>query len=257
MRRAIAFSIALAAAVSACDRKPTSALAASANVQARADDGYLASPSVTRALAEPGRLALEGQAEPGAKVRLATPAGVAMFADADAKGRWRIATAATPEPRIFGLSMTAHGRQVQSQGYVLTDPAGKVTILRAGAGAVVLEAGDKPRITTFDYDREGGAVVSGVAPAGASVAVRGDGAALGESRADSAGRFSVPITRPVSAGQHRVQIVGESFSAAATVDVAPPAPLTAGPFRSRRTPLGLRADWMTPGGGVQTTLILN
>jgi hypothetical protein len=33
-------------------------------------------------------------------------------------------------------------------------------------------------------------------------------------------------------------------------------PLADGPFRSQTTAAGVRADWMTPGGGLQSTLIL-
>ena len=34
------------------------------------------------------------------------------------------------------------------------------------------------------------------------------------------------------------------------------APLTAGPFLAARTASGWRIDWMTPGGGVQTTFLI-
>lgn len=190
-------------------------------------------------------------------MRLASPAGEAFRATADVQGGWRIAVPSLQAPAIFGLSMSVGQRQIQSQGYVLADADGAATLLRAGAGAIVLSPGAAPRITTFDYDREGGAVISGVAPAGASVTVRGDGVTLGEGQADQDGRFSIPITRPLTPGQRQVQILGEGFADAAAIEVTPAQALSEGPFRSRRTGAGLRADWMTPGGGVQTTLILN
>ena len=41
-----------------------------------------------------------------------------------------------------------------------------------------------------------------------------------------------------------------------TIATSPAAPLVYGPVRADRTPMGWRIDWMTPGGGVQTTLLI-
>jgi hypothetical protein len=42
-----------------------------------------------------------------------------------------------------------------------------------------------------------------------------------------------------------------------TFQTAPPAPLAQGPVRSQLTDAGLRVDWMTPGGGVQSTILVH
>jgi hypothetical protein len=34
------------------------------------------------------------------------------------------------------------------------------------------------------------------------------------------------------------------------------APLVGGPYRATATPVGWRIDWITPGGGQQTTLLM-
>jgi len=39
--------------------------------------------------------------------------------------------------------------------------------------------------------------------------------------------------------------------------VTPAAPLVDGPLRSQLTSAGLRVDWMTPGGGVQSTILVH
>jgi hypothetical protein len=254
VRRATVFCAVLALA--ACGRSPAPALPTAAAPEPKGE-GYLASPTVTAAKIEGDRVVLEGQAEKGAQVRLATPEGQIQSAQADQQGHWRIVAMPADAPRIFGLSMTVDGRQIQAQGYVLLGADGAVTILRGGAGAVQLSVGGRPRITAFDYDRAGGAVVSGVAPAGLALQVRGDGQLLGAGRADPAGRFSIPISQPLAPGAHRLQLLGERVNATAAVEVSPAEPLDATPFRSRQVAGGLRADWMTPGGGVQTTLILN
>jgi hypothetical protein len=41
------------------------------------------------------------------------------------------------------------------------------------------------------------------------------------------------------------------------VQVTPAAPLAQGPLRSQLTSAGLRVDWMTPGGGVQSTILVH
>jgi hypothetical protein len=39
--------------------------------------------------------------------------------------------------------------------------------------------------------------------------------------------------------------------------MAKPAPLASGPMRSQLTEGGVRIDWLTPGGGLQSTLLLD
>lgn len=222
-----------------------------------ADAGYVAAPALTGARAEAGEAVLEGAAAPGARVRLAEPSGAATQAIANAEGRWRLRLPAPPEPRVFGLSMTTAGRVVQAQGYILLTPGGRAMLLRAGAGATSPGEPGSPRIAAFDFDREGGAVVSGVATPNAALSVRVDGRQAGAGRAGADGRFSLALPQPISPGVRRIEVVGDTFRSAIAVDASPAAPLTAGPFRASGGAEGLRADWLTPGGGLQSTWILN
>lgn len=227
------------------------------DAEAQGQAGYVVPPQVTSQGLAAGRVELGGRAAPGARVRLATPGGAALFADADAQGHWRIAMPALQTPKLFGLSMTAAGRQVQAQGYVLIMPTGEVTLLRAGAGAVTLKGGGTARITALDFDSEGGAVASGVAPADTPITLRADGRQVAEGRSDVAGRFSIAFNQPLTAGSHRVEIAGETWDAAQAFDVAPATPVAGAPYRVSGGAGVVRIDWMTPGGGLQSTLIPN
>jgi hypothetical protein len=64
------------------------------------------------------------------------------------------------------------------------------------------------------------------------------------------------LNEPLTPGDHRLEAMGGKTAAAVTVPVSAAAALTDGPFRAVRTPFGWRIDWMTPGGGVQTTLLI-
>ena len=165
-------------------------------------------------------------------------------------------TPASSEAAIYGLSQNVDGRTVQAQGYVLVTPDGQGVLLRAGAGARTLSRDPETGLTAFDVDRDGGAVVSGRGPAGASVSARIDGHKLGEGRVEEDGRFALPLTGPVAPGSHSLKVFGDQVDASIVVDARPAAPLTSGPFRATPVPAGLRVDWMTPGGGVQTTLVI-
>jgi hypothetical protein len=213
--------------------------------------GYLAPPLAVRFAGGE----LSGSGAPGARVRLASPDGAAQFADVAADGNWRLRPRTAGEPRIYGLSMNAGGRQVQSPGYVLIAPGGAAALLRAGGGSMRLDP-QTPGMGTVDFDRGGGAVVSGVAPAEAVVVVRLDGRQVAEGRASAAGRFSIALP-PLGERTHRLQVFGDGFQDEVTAATRPAAPLVDGPLRSQFTAGGLRADWLTPGGGVQSTLLTN
>ena len=219
--------------------------------------GYAIPAMVTRVEAGPAGLTLTGSAPAGAPVRLASPDGAAMAAKADDKGVWRLIVPAATQPRLFGLSSTQGARTVQAQGYLLLTPDGRGYLLRSGAGAVRVGPVAGLAITTFDFDREGAAVVSGAAPASATITVRADGRQSADGRADAAGRFAISLSQPLAAGAHAIKIFSDGAENSATIDTSPAASLVDGPFRSSTTPAGLRVDWMTPGGGVQSTVILN
>jgi hypothetical protein len=224
---------------------------------AQAQSGYVTPPGLAAVERSQGRLVLRGAAEPGARVRLATPGGEPAFATADSAGAWRLAMPPPAAPTLYGLSMAAAQRQVQAQGYILLSPDGRAALMRAGAGVVTLQSGGAPRITALDFDAEGGAVASGVAPPETPVTIRADGRQVAEGRSDAAGRFSIAFNQPIAEGRRQVEAVGEDWQARAVFEVTPAEPVAGAPYRAAAMPGGVRVDWMTPGGGLQSSLILD
>lgn len=197
-------------------------------------------------------------ATPGVAVRLATPSGTATFAKAGADGKWRMDLPASPEPRLFGLSMSSGGRVVQSIGYLFVAPDGQAARLRAGGGSEVVQPpGRGLGILVVDYDNQRATTLSGHARPGALVSLRVDGIERGQATADAAGRFIMPLNQPLSAGLHRLDLAGSDGEVEAPAAISPPVRLTSVPFRASRSGDGWRIDWLTPGGGEQTTLLLS
>lgn len=218
---------------------------------------YLAPPQAQALMASPEGMRLTGQAAPGARVRLATPEGEVRLTEADSQGAWELDLGPSRVPQIFGLSMTVTERTVQAEGYQLVLPDGRLVLLRAGTGAIVVQGTEGDRIVAFDFDEEGGAVISGLAPAEAILSVRIDGRTVSTSgRVDGAGRFSLPFGAPVPPGPHQIRVLGESLDLRAEVDATPARPPASGAFRATATDYGLRIDWLTPGGGLQSTLLV-
>jgi hypothetical protein len=143
---------------------------------------------------------------------------------------------------------------VPAPGNIRVGPHGQTALLRAGAAALRLDRPAGSRIATVDFDSEGGALLSGWAAAGTDVAIRLDGRAAGDARADDAGRFVYALPR-LSPGPHRVEATGVAFTDEVAFDTKPAAPLVAGPLHSQLTARGFRSDWLTPGGGVQSTIL--
>lgn len=222
--------------------------------EGKAEAAYLAPPMINGLAAAGDGLVLRGTAEPGARVRLGAPTGEALFAEADAKGDWTLNLPAAASARLYGLSMAVQDRTVQAEGYVAVLPDGRAVRLRAGAGAMPLStpAGGL-RILAVDYDRDGGAVVSGQATPGAALVLRVDGVDA-QGKADATGHFSIAATEPLSPGSHQVLVAGDGE--ARLVLSAPQAGDMGGqPVKATREAGGWRIDWLTPGGGVQTTVI--
>ncbi|MBS0489729.1 MULTISPECIES: hypothetical protein [unclassified Phenylobacterium] len=201
-------------------------------------------------------LRISGSAPGSSRVRLATPQGQALFVDADSKGVWRLAAPRGTQPQIYGLSATGGGRTVQSEGYLLLTPDGEAALLRAGTGALRVGRTGKNDLDAVDFDREGGAVVSGRAPAGAALSVHIDGRKFAEGRADGRGRYVLALTQPLEPGRRQIDVFGDATENPVEVDATPAPALASGPFRAAAVAGGLRVDWMTPGGGVQSTILL-
>lgn len=225
--------------------------------QASDQADYAAPPSVAAVRTEAGRQVVSGAASPGVQVRLGAPAGGALFARADAAGRWSLTLPPASEPRIWGLSDKVGARQAQAQGYLVVTPQGRGALLRAGAGALRLDPLRAPALGAFDFDKEGGAVVSGFAPPESLVFLRLDGRQIAEARADATGRYAIALAQAVPRGTHVLEVAGDTFTNTAQVEVSPAQPLVAGPLHSQLSKGGLRVDWLTPGGGVQSTVLLD
>lgn len=222
-----------------------------------AEARYLAPPAITEARGGDGGVQLGGTAAPGARVMLGTPSGETLSAQADAEGRW---TVAAPTPRsvtLYGLFMQVDDRKVNAQGYLVLTPDGRAAELRAGAGARVLAPGSRPpRILAVDFDRDGGAVVSGVGTARADVGLRVNRTAGGTGAVTPEGRFSIPLARPLVSGRHEFEVAGEGGEDVVVVVTDRPAPLGEAVYRASAIDAGWRIDWRTPGGGAQSTLLL-
>jgi hypothetical protein len=250
---------AAAAAVLAAGCSPKPAARAGGQPAAAQDATYLAPPEPDIVRVDASGLVLAGRGPAGGRVRLAQPNGQAVFAEVDRAGRWTIPLGPADQPRIYGLSVSADGRAAQAQGYVLVTPRGQGAILRAGASARRFDAVTQHGFRAIDFDAGGGLEIACAAPPGATVILTLDGRQAAEGRADETGRYAVslpaagqPTVRP---GKHVLEMQGDGFADRVSVATVPAAPLAQGPLRSQLTPAGLRLDWMTPGGGVQSTLL--
>lgn len=251
-RSAPAFALLAALGLSACGPGPREAAPAAAERDPNVA-GYLAPPSVNLASRDGERVVLNGEAPPGSRVRLAAPGGEPLFAEVDRRGAWTLALAPSAGPRIFGLSATSEGRTVQAKGYLLVTGAGRAVLLRAGAGALVIGGGSAARVTAVDFDQAGGITVSGRAEPETDLNVRLDGRQRAEGRSDGEGRFAIALPE-VAPGRHEIEVLGRGVFGA-VVEVTPVAAVP-GAFRAYGSGGALRVDWRTPGGGLQSTLIL-
>lgn len=257
----MAIAIGVAGCLSACGPAPGEAeRGARGEVGSGAEGGYTPPPAVTGAQRlTAGRVLLTGTATPMVTVRLASPTGQAVFARSDRAGAWRLLLPPAKEVRLFGLSEPAHGRPVQAEGYVAVTPSGLAAQLRAGSGAVALGPQPPgPAILAADYDRKGGTVISGVAPPASPVTLEVDGAVREPAHVDGRGRFMLALNEPLQPGSHVLAAqasTGAHEEASLTISAAEP--LAGGPFRATSAAGGWRVDWLTPGGGVQSTVLFD
>lgn len=224
-----------------------------------ADAGYLKPPMLLASQAQAGGgILLTGQSEPGSTVRLGSPTGEAFTVTAGPDGRWTTRLAVAETVRLYGLSMKAdNDRQIQAQGYLAILPDGRAAQLRAGAGAFVVGPGStEPRLLTVDFDRDGAATIGGTARPVSGVSLRIDRTARGAGKTDREGVYHLAVDHPLGPGRHSVEIAGESGEQTLVLPITPAAPLSSA-FRAGREAAGWRIDWNTPGGGVQSTLILD
>lgn len=226
--------------------------------EAAEEAGFVDPPRVLAARRlDDGGVALSGKARPLASLRLASPDGRAFAAMADDAGAWSMQLPPLPGPALFGLSAEADHRRVQAEGYlaVLPSPGPAGTLLRAGAGArPVAPASGHTVITAVDIDAGGAAVLTGAAPTSASLTALVDGVTAGQAQA-VAGIYQVSLSRALAPGAGRLTVRGPDREATVDLPAAAARPPRSGAFTAERFDRGWRIDWMTPGGGVQTTLV--
>jgi hypothetical protein len=247
-------AVGAAASLAGCSPPTVERADTPGHAQSRPD--YRPAPELTGAQREKdGAVILYGLASPGAAVQLASRLGGAEFATADPKGVWRVRLAPSASPRLFGLSMADRGDVVHAVDFLFLGPDGTVARLKSGGGSQALApAAASP---TLDYDNKWAATLSGAAPPGETITLRVDGVERGQATADSGGRYTVPLAQPLSAGAHDFDLEGPKGEARFSAMLDPPGPLTDSAFAAVRRPDGWRVDWITPGGGEQTTLVLD
>lgn len=251
----VSLFLAIATLLAGCSDEP--ALTTRGSERALTEGGYLAPPRVTTANAAAGGLELRGMAAPASRVRLGTPDGREIVAQADARGAWTMTAPIGVEVEVFGLSMMRADRLVQGEGYVLLTPKGQAALLRAGSGAERLDARPRPfSIGAFDFDAAGASVVSGWGAPNSGVTARLDGRQTVEGRTDARGWYMIVLPN-LAAGAHDIEIVGDGASARIKADITPAAALTDSPVAASPAAGSTRIDWMTPGGGMQSTLIVD
>jgi len=241
-----------------CSPQPPAAVNAAAGAEAAAGQAYRPAPELLGGGgASDGQLQLYGSAAPGAVVRLSSPSGANQFATADARGVWGIVLPASAEPRLLGLSMSDDGRVVQAVDFLFVAPDRSVVRLRAGGGTRAA-APAKPGLAALalDYDNQRAATLSGVAGPHEAVTLRVDGVERGQANADAGGRFVLPLSQQLAAGSHDFDLEGVAQEVRFSVSVNAPASLGKTRFAAVRAGQGWRIDWLTLGGGEQTTLIL-
>lgn len=224
--------------------------------------GYAEPPSLAGAAVDGTDLRVRGRATPGAQVRMAAPDGWSTSTVAGRDGGWTARVPAAAEPKMYALSMSTGGRVVRAEGALLTTPApGHTAILaRSGYAAQPLpERASAPVIVAIDFDAVGSAATGGVAAPNTRVQLTVDGQPADVDLTDSGGRFALvgPRTRPLASGRHAFIVSSPQGSAEATVALTPPAPLGSRAMRATRDASGWRVDWAAPGGGVQSTLVLD
>ena len=251
--------LAACAALSGCSRA-----APSHGPSARAPDpvaGYLPPPQVLRADRHGQAVRLTITAAPDAMIRLASPDGSAITGSTTAQGGVSLTAPAGQVPRLYSLSETVGGRLARAVGYVavLPEPGPPAALLRPAAAAALplTEVPTGRGVLAIDYDASGAAMASGRASPSETIHLFLDGKDTGEDPADANGVFNASLSKSVTPGPHVLTVVGQRLRAGASFTTSRSAGLSNGFFDASRMDGAWRIDWMTPGGGVQSTILFD
>lgn len=247
MRAAI---LTAALALAACGGE--SAPAADATQDAPA---YAAPPVATHVELQDGQVVVAGRAGPGERVRLIEMDGTAHGVTADDRGLFAISLpGASPQDRLFNLSVERAGQSVSSDGWLFSPGSAPQRALMLRAGGASLPVGPAPLLAVVDVDGGGGVAVSGVASADQSVTVSLDGRPAAEARADSQGRWFAVLSAATTPGPHRIAAVAGDQREDRMIDLT--LVRSDGAISAAPNDTGIRIAWALPGGGAQTTLLL-
>jgi len=251
--------LAACAALSGCNR--TAPLHGPSAHAADPLAGYLAPPRVVQAARRGQGVLLTVATAPGAAVRLASPDGAAITGAADRSGAVSLTAPAGPNPRLYSLSEMVGGRLARAVGYVAVLPApGPPAALLRPAAAAVLPGSQAPAqrgVLAVDYDASGAAMASGRASPGETVRLILDGKDAGEDPADAAGVFNASLSKSLTPGPHVLDVVGPRLRAGASFTASRSGGLANTFFDATRMDGVWRIDLLTPGGGVQSTILFD
>ncbi|MBU2166378.1 MAG: hypothetical protein KKF88_00905 [Alphaproteobacteria bacterium] len=213
---------------------------------AGAGAGWIMPPSVTGLRRDGTELVVSGQADPGGRVVLRTPAGRAYAAVADTGGVFEVRLTA-----VDGLVLTPEAQLGQE-----TVPApGRLVILDAAQGAAVLlspggisrRLGDGPVLSSVDHDGRA-VILSGRATSGQDVRVDVPGRGLIQVQADASGHWRIGLD---GSPPSEVRVEGQVFAipalSVAGIDGTP-----ATIVRLERED-GFLLGWQAPDGAAQVS----
>jgi hypothetical protein len=229
---ALALALVLSAAVAACGRPGREGAAAPAG----------------------GGVVLSGRASPNARIRADTLDKAAYGVTAADDGRFVLELPPSRLPRLVAVSVEGPRRSTPAQGWLFIPPdrPERAVLLRPGAGARAYPGAGL--LATVDYDPAGGVAVSGVAAKNVPVEVSVDGGEFIASHSDAEGRWTARLPAALTPGAHELRARAGGVQVERQVDLSPPRASKA--FAAEREKDDWRVDWIPPGGGSQTTLVL-
>ncbi|MFN3935449.1 Ig-like domain-containing protein [Parvibaculum sp.] len=162
-----------------------------------------------------------GRALPGARVQLKANGEVVAEATADQRGEWVAVLEKPLSPGTIELTLTARNpdgstkdsRQTvtvsvpeggQGQTLVVRSEPGKASKVLQGPG-VPADAGGLV-LETIDYDEKGNIIISGRADPGATIRVYVGGNPVGETKADTDGRWELSPAADIAPGQYALRV---------------------------------------------------
>lgn len=217
---------------------------------------YVPPPTVLAVEAEGGgSVVIRGRAAPDERVRLIEMDGTAHGVTAGADGRFSLAMPSPrPTDRLISLNAQRTGQSVSSDGWLFSPATAPERAVMLRPGGPSRPVGSAPLLATLDIDAGGGAALGGAATPGQELQVRINGANRGRPVSGPDGVWTLVLGSPLAAGEQRIQVIGPESQVDRTITplfVRPGASLESATVQG-----AIRVAWALPGGGAQTTYIL-